>query len=54
MTNKEWLATLPDERVAEMIAYRKGLPKHTLYAYSTYYALLYWLKQEHKESDDEL
>ena len=54
MTNKEWLATLPDERVAEMIAYQKGLPKRVLYSYSTYFALLEWLKEEHEESDDEL
>lgn len=52
MTNKEWLATLPDEQVAEMIAYQKGLPKHILYSYSTYYALLEWLKEEHKEGQE--
>ena len=49
MTNKEWLSTLPDEVLANLILC--GLPRFSRTSTSSYHHIKEWLSQEHNQHD---
>lgn len=49
MTNKEWLATLPDEVLTYLIL--DGLPKYSRTNISSYHCINEWLSKEHTSED---
>lgn len=49
MTNKEWLATLPDEKAAETILWLAF--DHSTWFIDSRLAIIKWLGEEHKVTD---
>lgn len=49
MTNKEWLSTLPDDVLANLILV--GLPRYSRMCTSSYHYIKEWLSKEHTSQD---
>jgi len=55
MTNREWINTLTDEELADLICFKTGISyeaKAICYFDSSSKGVLLWLKEEHKEETE--